>query len=80
MRVRSAPFSAATPNLPTKAGLEGARGREIANSQAPIRNPPIRNPRNPWLLASEKPGLQRAAQRGGREGQPQMVANNIALV
>eukprot|EP00969_Alexandrium_andersonii_P331470 14650231-Alexandrium_andersonii.AAC.1 len=27
---------------PANAGLEGVQGREIANSQAPIRNPPIR--------------------------------------
>eukprot|EP00969_Alexandrium_andersonii_P000625 26813-Alexandrium_andersonii.AAC.1 len=44
------------PNLPAKVGLEGGRGRDIANSRAPIRNPPIRNPRNPWRLAREEPG------------------------
>eukprot|EP00969_Alexandrium_andersonii_P336776 14886223-Alexandrium_andersonii.AAC.1 len=49
--VHSAPFFAQIPNPPTKAGLDGVRGREIAHSQAPIRNPPIHNPRNPWLLA-----------------------------
>eukprot|EP00969_Alexandrium_andersonii_P358196 15450491-Alexandrium_andersonii.AAC.1 len=41
--------------MPMSVGLEGARDREIANSQAPIRNPPVRNPRNPWLLGREKP-------------------------
>eukprot|EP00969_Alexandrium_andersonii_P176143 7788374-Alexandrium_andersonii.AAC.1 len=53
--VRSAAFSAQIPNLRTNAGLEGVRGCEIAESQAPIRNPPIRNPCNPWRLAREKP-------------------------
>eukprot|EP00969_Alexandrium_andersonii_P158765 7014058-Alexandrium_andersonii.AAC.1 len=48
--VRFAPFCAQTPNPPTKAGLEGVRSREIANSRAPIRNPPIRNLRKPLLL------------------------------
>eukprot|EP00969_Alexandrium_andersonii_P008362 364162-Alexandrium_andersonii.AAC.1 len=38
-----------------KEGLEGVRGFEIANSQAPLRNPPIRNPRNPLLLNCESP-------------------------
>eukprot|EP00969_Alexandrium_andersonii_P011506 500939-Alexandrium_andersonii.AAC.1 len=46
--VRSAQFLAQTPNPPTKADLEGVRSREIATSRASIRNPPIRNPRNPW--------------------------------
>eukprot|EP00969_Alexandrium_andersonii_P063040 2776516-Alexandrium_andersonii.AAC.1 len=41
-KVRSAAFFAQVPNLLTKAGLEGARGREIANSRIPIRKPPIR--------------------------------------
>eukprot|EP00969_Alexandrium_andersonii_P045294 1988999-Alexandrium_andersonii.AAC.1 len=31
------------------------RGRDIANSQTPIRNPPIRSPRSPWLLARDRP-------------------------
>eukprot|EP00969_Alexandrium_andersonii_P373856 15484956-Alexandrium_andersonii.AAC.1 len=48
--VHSARFSAQIPNLTTKVGLEGVRRREIADSRAPIRNPPIRNPRNPSLL------------------------------
>eukprot|EP00969_Alexandrium_andersonii_P373703 15484630-Alexandrium_andersonii.AAC.1 len=47
---------ALSPNLPTKAGLEGVRGRDIAKSQGPIRNPPIRNARNPLLLERERPG------------------------
>eukprot|EP00969_Alexandrium_andersonii_P177816 7862221-Alexandrium_andersonii.AAC.1 len=43
------------PNPPTKAGLEGIRRRDIAKSRASVRNPPIRKPRNPLLLAREKP-------------------------
>eukprot|EP00969_Alexandrium_andersonii_P257485 11384252-Alexandrium_andersonii.AAC.1 len=46
---RSVPFFAQNPNPPTKAGLEGVGGREIGNSQAPIRNPLIRNPRKTLL-------------------------------
>eukprot|EP00969_Alexandrium_andersonii_P040376 1770142-Alexandrium_andersonii.AAC.1 len=49
------------PNLPKNLWIEGVRGREIANSRTPIRNPPIPNPRNPLLLERERPGLQRAA-------------------
>eukprot|EP00969_Alexandrium_andersonii_P329027 14538518-Alexandrium_andersonii.AAC.1 len=36
---------------------EGVRGREIAKQRTPIRNPPIRNPSDPWLLAREKPAV-----------------------
>eukprot|EP00969_Alexandrium_andersonii_P307673 13600583-Alexandrium_andersonii.AAC.1 len=54
--VRSAPFCALIPNLPTKAGLEGVRGPEIETQRTPIRNPPIRNPRKPSLLARGRPG------------------------
>eukprot|EP00969_Alexandrium_andersonii_P266081 11760455-Alexandrium_andersonii.AAC.1 len=54
--VRSAPLFAEIPNLYTKTCLERVRGRELAHSQAPIRNPPIRNPRNPLLLEHERPG------------------------
>eukprot|EP00969_Alexandrium_andersonii_P297284 13137738-Alexandrium_andersonii.AAC.1 len=43
-----------TLNLPTKAGLEGVRGREIANVRAVIRNPSIRNPRDPCLLENSR--------------------------
>eukprot|EP00969_Alexandrium_andersonii_P125567 5551239-Alexandrium_andersonii.AAC.1 len=43
--VRSAPFLTEIPNLPTKASLDGVRGREVAKSRTPIRNPPLRNPR-----------------------------------
>eukprot|EP00969_Alexandrium_andersonii_P264430 11686692-Alexandrium_andersonii.AAC.1 len=48
--MRSAPLLAQIPNLPTKAGLEGVGGRESAKLRTPIRNPPIRNLRNPLLL------------------------------
>eukprot|EP00969_Alexandrium_andersonii_P041221 1807401-Alexandrium_andersonii.AAC.1 len=48
--VLSVPQFAQIPNLPTKVGPEGVQGRELANSQAPIRNPPIRNPHNPLPL------------------------------
>eukprot|EP00969_Alexandrium_andersonii_P072300 3190222-Alexandrium_andersonii.AAC.1 len=37
------------PNLPTKAGLDGVRGRKIANSQAP--NPQSANPQSAKSLA-----------------------------
>eukprot|EP00969_Alexandrium_andersonii_P194520 8591789-Alexandrium_andersonii.AAC.1 len=53
--VRSAQFLVHIPNLPTNAGLEGVRGREIANSQAPIRNPPIRDPCTLLLVEREGP-------------------------
>eukprot|EP00969_Alexandrium_andersonii_P334318 14773753-Alexandrium_andersonii.AAC.1 len=54
--VRSAPFFAQSPNLHTKAGPEGVRGREIAIVAGfLIRNPATRNPRNPSLLARESP-------------------------
>eukprot|EP00969_Alexandrium_andersonii_P184652 8157612-Alexandrium_andersonii.AAC.1 len=49
-----------------KAGLEGVRSREIADSRAPIRNPPIRNPRKPLLLALEKPDSAHLAPSAGR--------------
>eukprot|EP00969_Alexandrium_andersonii_P171395 7576757-Alexandrium_andersonii.AAC.1 len=51
------------PNPLSKAGLEGVRGRKIATSQAPVRNPPIRNPRNPWLLEREMPVGHRSRAR-----------------
>eukprot|EP00969_Alexandrium_andersonii_P080230 3535750-Alexandrium_andersonii.AAC.1 len=52
--VRSAAFPAQNPNLQTNMWIEGIRGRETACSHAPIRNPPIRNPHNPWPFAREK--------------------------
>eukprot|EP00969_Alexandrium_andersonii_P021850 956122-Alexandrium_andersonii.AAC.1 len=45
--VHSAKLLVLIPNLPTNVGSEGVRNREIASSQAPICNPPTRNPRNP---------------------------------
>eukprot|EP00969_Alexandrium_andersonii_P189878 8389276-Alexandrium_andersonii.AAC.1 len=42
----STPLSAHVPYLPTNPGIEGVRSREITHSRTPIRNPPIRNPRN----------------------------------
>eukprot|EP00969_Alexandrium_andersonii_P282635 12494857-Alexandrium_andersonii.AAC.1 len=53
--VSSASFSAQIPNPRTNTALEGVRSHELRNSRTPIRNPPIRNPRNPWLLARGKP-------------------------
>eukprot|EP00969_Alexandrium_andersonii_P104853 4626192-Alexandrium_andersonii.AAC.1 len=38
--VRSAPWTAQTPNPPTNMWTEGAGGREIAKAHTPIRNPP----------------------------------------
>eukprot|EP00969_Alexandrium_andersonii_P231114 10207456-Alexandrium_andersonii.AAC.1 len=38
----------ADPESADGSGPRGVRGHEIW-SQAPIRNPPLRNPRNPWL-------------------------------
>eukprot|EP00969_Alexandrium_andersonii_P142761 6311204-Alexandrium_andersonii.AAC.1 len=34
----------------------GPKPTKVVKSQAPIRSPPIRNPRNPWALARESPG------------------------
>eukprot|EP00969_Alexandrium_andersonii_P291223 12873825-Alexandrium_andersonii.AAC.1 len=43
----------------TNTGLEGVCSCASATSKAPMRNPPIRNLRNPWVLARQKPdGLQ----------------------
>eukprot|EP00969_Alexandrium_andersonii_P210703 9306766-Alexandrium_andersonii.AAC.1 len=53
--MRCTPLFAQILNLPTNAGLEGVRGRESANSQAPIRNAPTRNPRKPLLLERGRP-------------------------
>eukprot|EP00969_Alexandrium_andersonii_P028579 1248080-Alexandrium_andersonii.AAC.1 len=50
-----APFPAHNPNLSTNVRTGGVRIREIAKARTPIRNPPIRNPRNSWLLACEEP-------------------------
>eukprot|EP00969_Alexandrium_andersonii_P191080 8440633-Alexandrium_andersonii.AAC.1 len=58
-RVRSAPRFVQFPNSRTQAGVEGVRGRESAPSRPPIRNPPVRNPCNPWLLARESPCTRR---------------------
>eukprot|EP00969_Alexandrium_andersonii_P097468 4302436-Alexandrium_andersonii.AAC.1 len=38
-------------------GSMGSEGREHAQVRTPIRNPPIRNMRNPWLSALESPTL-----------------------
>eukprot|EP00969_Alexandrium_andersonii_P147203 6508787-Alexandrium_andersonii.AAC.1 len=35
------------PNQATNTGIEGGRSRDTALSQAPARNPPVRNPCNP---------------------------------
>eukprot|EP00969_Alexandrium_andersonii_P162346 7175416-Alexandrium_andersonii.AAC.1 len=51
----SAPLSAQNPNLLTNVWIDGVRGREIANSQAPFQNPALRTPRNSWALAHESP-------------------------
>eukprot|EP00969_Alexandrium_andersonii_P304750 13471109-Alexandrium_andersonii.AAC.1 len=58
--LRPAPLLAEIPNLPTKSGTDGARSREgpEKHTEAPIFNPPIRNPRNPrnpLLLARTSP-------------------------
>eukprot|EP00969_Alexandrium_andersonii_P339183 14992633-Alexandrium_andersonii.AAC.1 len=45
--VRSATLFVEISNLPAKACLDRVPSRIIATSRAPIRNPPIRNPRNP---------------------------------
>eukprot|EP00969_Alexandrium_andersonii_P076402 3368399-Alexandrium_andersonii.AAC.1 len=42
-------------SLPPKAGLEGVRRCERARSHTPIRDPPIRDPCNPTLLARGSP-------------------------
>eukprot|EP00969_Alexandrium_andersonii_P238365 10520919-Alexandrium_andersonii.AAC.1 len=49
--------STLTPEPPVarELGSRGVRGRETSPKRAPIRSPPIRNPRNPWQLAREKP-------------------------
>eukprot|EP00969_Alexandrium_andersonii_P364613 15464489-Alexandrium_andersonii.AAC.1 len=41
---------------------------------APIRNPPIRNPRNPWRLAREKPNIELA------EGPHAVDSPNMAVI
>eukprot|EP00969_Alexandrium_andersonii_P044751 1963986-Alexandrium_andersonii.AAC.1 len=54
--------------------IEGVRGHELADSRTPIRNAPIRNPRDPWRLARERPagtGSGRRPQAWGlRSGSP----------
>eukprot|EP00969_Alexandrium_andersonii_P205936 9099527-Alexandrium_andersonii.AAC.1 len=35
--------------------MGGVRSRECAESETQLRNPPIRNPLNPWILARESP-------------------------
>eukprot|EP00969_Alexandrium_andersonii_P236147 10425517-Alexandrium_andersonii.AAC.1 len=32
-----------------------SRGSEVAKSRTPMHNPPIRNPRDPWLWTRERP-------------------------
>eukprot|EP00969_Alexandrium_andersonii_P361059 15456747-Alexandrium_andersonii.AAC.1 len=46
----------------------GVCSRKSAKSKAPFRNPPLRNPRNPWLLARQKPAFIENARiaSGGR--------------
>eukprot|EP00969_Alexandrium_andersonii_P251158 11100914-Alexandrium_andersonii.AAC.1 len=46
--MRSAPFLAQIPNLPTKARLEGARSRKSANAQIP--NPQAATPQSAPIL------------------------------
>eukprot|EP00969_Alexandrium_andersonii_P296431 13099641-Alexandrium_andersonii.AAC.1 len=41
------------PNPPTSARIEGVRSRVIVNLKAPICDPPIRKPSDPWLVACE---------------------------
>eukprot|EP00969_Alexandrium_andersonii_P098194 4334203-Alexandrium_andersonii.AAC.1 len=35
----------------------------MANAQSPIRHPPIRDPRNPWLCVRERPINKHACMR-----------------
>eukprot|EP00969_Alexandrium_andersonii_P343347 15175919-Alexandrium_andersonii.AAC.1 len=51
------PLSQRIPNLPTSMGNARVRRRGNAKEQAPINNPPIRNPRKPWVWPRESPLL-----------------------
>eukprot|EP00969_Alexandrium_andersonii_P348759 15420737-Alexandrium_andersonii.AAC.1 len=54
--VRSAQLFVEIPNLPMKAGLGGeSEGAKSPTRMLAIRNPQIRNPRNPCFLARERP-------------------------
>eukprot|EP00969_Alexandrium_andersonii_P336148 14858095-Alexandrium_andersonii.AAC.1 len=68
--VRSAPLFAQILDLPTNTGLEGASSRESAPKRTPIRNPPLRNPRSPRLLAREKPRKNACRANGFRGRRP----------
>eukprot|EP00969_Alexandrium_andersonii_P111895 4941964-Alexandrium_andersonii.AAC.1 len=54
-RVHFAPRFGLIPNLPTSTTIQRSQRCESKNGPTTIRNPPLRDPRNPWVLAREGP-------------------------